>query len=211
MPVEPLIAPKRNRPVDLPMNVLAVALAPLALILPPVASVLPDVGQARVPTAESAEGKVAGLPVSTFDLPQALRVLDTFIAGNPAGQVRIEQRVIIRISPGAAGTREQSMAALPRRPLRQQFQEQRYKDCIPISTIVGVEPGPNNRLMLFMSDRRILTAELEKSCNARDFYSGLYIERSEDGRLCSGRDELQSRAGASCGVEHLNRLTAVRD
>jgi len=183
MPVEPLIAPKRNRPVDLPMNVLAVALAPLALILPPVASVLPDVGQARVPA----------------------------VAGNPARQVRIEQRVIIRISPGAAGTREQSMAALPRKPLRQQFQEQRYKDCIPISTIVGVEPGPNNRLMLFMSDRRILTAELEKSCNARDFYSGFYIERSEDGRLCSGRDELQSRAGASCGVEHLNRLTAVRD
>ena len=165
------------------MNVLAVALAPIALILPPLASVLPDAGQ----------------------------VLDTVVAGNPARQVRIEQRVIIRISPGAAGTREQSMAALPRRPLRQQFQEQRYKDCIPISTIVGVEPGPNNRLMLFMSDRRILTAELEKSCNARDFYSGFLIERSTDGMICAGRDRLLSRSGSNCALGKFHQMVETAD
>jgi hypothetical protein len=126
-------------------------------------------------------------------------------------QVRIEQRVIIRISPGTPVGREQSMAMVPRQPISQPFKEERTKDCVPISTIVGVEPGQNNRLVLFMSDRRILTAELDRSCSARDFYSGFYIERNEDGRLCSGRDKLQSRAGASCGVAHLNRLVAKRD
>jgi len=192
------------------MNVLAVALAPIALLLPSLAVVLPGTAVRPVSEAEATSDKPPRPDVSDAALPEALRLLDTFLAGQPARQVRIEQRVIIRISPGAAGTREQSMAALPRKPLREQYQEKRYKDCIPISTIVGVQPGPNNRLMLFMSDHRVLTAELEKSCNARDFYSGFYIERSEDGRLCSGRDDLQSRAGASCGVSHLNQLTAVR-
>ena len=86
------------------------------------------------------------------------------------------------------------------------------KDLIAIANIAGVEPAPEqNRLLLFMRDRRILSAALERACNARDYYSGFYIERSEDGQLCARRDLLQSRAGASCKVAQLNRLIAVRD
>lgn len=192
------------------MNPVA-ALAPILLLLPALGAALPGGVDDAAVLREAPQSKVPAPAVSDGQLPAALRLLEDMVEQQPARQVRIEQRVIIRISPGAAGAREQSMAALPRRPLRQQFQEEKFKDCVPISTIVGVEPGPNNRLMLFMSDRRVLTAELDRSCNARDFYSGFYIERNEDGRLCSGRDDLQSRAGASCGVTHLYRLVAVRD
>ena len=193
------------------MNPIAAALSPILLLLPALGPVLGGAAADREPVRQGPQSKVPLPQVSDGRLPGALQSLEEMIDPEPARQVRIEQRVIIRISPGAAGTREQSMAALPRRQLREQFQEERYKDCVPISTIVGVEPGPNNRLVLFMSDRRVLTAELERTCNARDFYSGFYIERNEDGRLCSGRDDLQSRAGSSCGVAHLYRLVAVRD
>ena len=193
------------------MNPIAAALSPILLLLPALGPVLGGAAADREPVRQGPQSKVPLPQVSDGRLPGALQSLEEMIDPEPVRQVRIEQRVIIRISPGAAGTREQSMAALPRRQLREQFQEERYKDCVPISTIVGVEPGPNNRLVLFMSDRRVLTAELERTCNARDFYSGFYIERNEDGRLCSGRDDLQSRAGSSCGVAHLYRLVAVRD
>ncbi|MGC1271174.1 MAG: hypothetical protein WA842_11335 [Croceibacterium sp.] len=193
------------------MNSIAAALAPILLLLPALGPAIHGRAGDDVVGRQGPQSKVPMPSVSDQPMPDALRVLEEMADREPARQVRIEQRVIIRISPGASGAREQSMAALPRRPLRQQFQEEKFKDCVPISTIVGVEPGPNNRLMLFMSDRRVLSAELDRSCNARDFYSGFYIERNEDGRLCSGRDNLQSRAGASCGVAHLYRLVAVRD
>lgn len=129
-----------------------------------------------------------------------------------AHQVRIEERVIIRISPSSAAARERMMALLPRRPSATRFQEEKLDGCVPIEGILGVQPAQQqNRLLLFMRDRRILTAALERACNADDFYSGFYIERSRDGQLCSRRDKLQSRAGASCKVAQLNRLVALRD
>lgn len=216
LPIATVPRPIPARPTDevfptQPMNSIAAALAPILLLLPALGTTLPGRAPDDAVLREGPQSKVPLPAVADRQLPAALRILEEMVDQEPARQVRIEQRVIIRISPGAAGAREQSMAALPRRQLREQFQEERYKDCVPISTIVGVEPGPNNRLMLFMSDRRVLTAELDRSCNARDFYSGFYIERNEDGRLCSGRDDLQSRAGASCGVAHLYRLVAVRN
>lgn len=192
------------------MNSLATfLLAPLALMLP---QVFTGEGPADVP--ELREAPQSRPPMSGVDggeMADALGIVAPDRLDDPAWQVRIEQRVIIRISPGTPAAREQMMATLPRRAIRETYQEERFKGCIPISTIVGVQPGPNNRLLLFMSDRRVLTAQLDRSCLARDFYAGFYIERNEDGRLCGGRDHLQSRAGASCEVTQLNRLVAVRD
>jgi len=190
-------------------SLVALLLAPLALLLPATA------GQRAAPVADiQREGPQSRPPLGLAGnraLTDPLRALSPDRLDEPTFQVRIEQRVIIRISPGTPATRDQMMATLPRRAIRDTYQEERFKGCVPISTIVGVQPGPNNRLLLFMSDRRVLTVALDRSCNARDFYSGFYIERNEDGRLCGGRDHLQSRAGASCAVEVLNRLVAVRD
>ena len=84
-------------------------------------------------------------------------------------------------------------------------------DCVPIQAIAGVRPGPENRLIFYMRDRTLVSAALARECNARQFYSGFYVERSDDGRLCVKRDLLQSRAGASCAVSRLRQLVAVRD
>ncbi len=124
-------------------------------------------------------------------------------------QVRVEQRVVIRIGPAAAQARTQMLADLPRRPMRTRYAEVEHDDCIDAEGVVGVQPTADNRLLFFTRSNQIIAAELEDGCTARAFYSGFYIERSDDARLCVDRDRLQSRAGASCQVEEFTRLVAV--
>ena len=81
--------------------------------------------------------------------------------------------------------------------------------CVPVSSIAGVQPDSGQRLILFMRDRRIVRARLERSCQARDFYSGFYLSRSSDGKLCIDRDTLQSRSGANCKVTRFRELIEV--
>lgn len=126
-------------------------------------------------------------------------------------QVRIEQRVVIRIGPAGPLARTQMMADLPRRPLRTRFEEEDHGSCIAAEDVIGVQPTNDNRLLFYTNGNQILAAALEDGCTARAFYSGFYIERSDDGRLCVSRDRLQSRAGASCAVTDFTRLVAVAD
>jgi hypothetical protein len=124
-------------------------------------------------------------------------------------QVRIEQRVVIRVAP-ARRIRQDLIADIRQGEAGTRFQERPMKRCVAMANIAGVQSGPRNRLILFMRDRNIVSAALEKTCSVRDFYSGFYVERSEDGLLCSGRDMLQSRTGASCGVQRMAHLVAVK-
>ena len=193
------------------MNALVAILSPLALLLPVAAGQLPagpedgavNEAAARVDLPKGFDS----LPAGPFEVFQEARRPQEF------GQVRIEQRVIIRISPGNAATREQMMANFRNENTsRTSYQQEKLKGCVAISSIAAVQPETSQtRLLLFMRDRRILSAELERACNARDYFSGFYIERNEDGQLCPRRDLLQSRAGASCKVAQFNRLVAVRD
>ena len=125
-------------------------------------------------------------------------------------QVRIEQRVIIRISPRSA-TARQNMSSLvaPSNGPRTRLVERKADDCLPIAAIGAVQPARDNRLMLFMRDSRLFSAQLERSCTARDFYSGFYVERNDDGMICIDRDELQSRTGSKCEVERLHQVVAA--
>lgn len=144
-------------------------------------------------------------------MPPSFSPLQQSIQPEPWGQVRIEQRVVIRIAPSPPATRQRMLSRLPRRQMEARFEEVEVDRCVPVGSIAGVAPVQENRLLLFMRDRRVLSAALERACDAQAFYSGFYVERSEDGLLCVGRDMLQSRAGTSCGVEQFSRLVAVRD
>lgn len=141
----------------------------------------------------------------------ATNSLEAFYGGQVARQVRIEQRVVIRIAPARQGTRNSLLAQLPQQGLNTRYEEREMERCVPVARISGVQTGTGNRLLLFLSDQRIVTVNLERACRARDFYSGFYVERSEDGKLCVGRDELQSRSGAKCEVEAMRQLVAVTD
>lgn len=191
------------------MNSLVALLPAIALLLPALAADAPDAAP-QVEKVRAAPERSAPVP-SAFDAAaEPFRILEDARRPRWPRQVRIEQRIIIRIAPSSAAARER-LTALSRRSSTNKFEERKSDRCVPIEAIAGVQPAEENRLVLFMRDRSILTAALSRSCNARDFYSGFYIERNEDGQLCSRRDELQARNGASCRVSQFNRLVAVRD
>jgi hypothetical protein len=155
---------------------------------------------------------VAEAPVVSLGrVREPFSILHTSILPQWQNQVRIEQRVTIRIAPSPRATREEILARLPRRPMETRYEEVATERCVPVQGIAGVAPVQQNRLLLFMRDRRVLSAALERACDAQAFYSGFYVERNDDGMLCTGRDKLQSRAGASCEVAQFNRLVAIRE
>lgn len=126
-------------------------------------------------------------------------------------QVRIEQRLTIRIAPRGAAPPPLFNDLRRQREPDNRFEERRIGNCLPIGTIAGVQPGGENRLLLFMRDHRLISAELEKTCKARDFYSGFYLERNADSQICVDRDKLQSRSGANCMVKRLRQLIEADD
>jgi hypothetical protein len=188
------------------MHSLFALAAPLALMLPLVAegAGAPVEGRsASFPAPECAAAEPPeGAPVNPLT---ALRQSST------ARQVRIEQRVVVRITPQSPSTRRDLMADLPQREIAPRFEERGKEKCVALDGIAGVQTGSGNRLVLFMRDQRMISVNLEKTCHARDFYSGFYVERHKDGRLCVGRDKLQSRTGARCEVEVMRQLVEVRD
>lgn len=186
-----------------------IALTPLALALPllAVAAGVPSgSAAAKGPAPQCRAGAMGegGVPERFLDPLAALRTSET------VQQVRIEQRVVIRIAPQPPAARQNLMAEMPLAPSSPRFEERSKEKCVPLADIAAVQTGSGNRLVLFLRDRRMLSVNLEKSCLARDFYSGFYVEKSKDGRLCVSRDKLRSRTGASCEVDTMRQLVQVR-
>ncbi|WP_126665570.1 hypothetical protein [Croceibacterium ferulae] len=126
--------------------------------------------------------------------------VEDVISGPAAGQVRIERRVIIRVAPGTSDRRQ---------PVPRRLVQQPAGDCVPVAAIGGVEPTRDNRLLLFMRDRRVLTAALTDGCSAEHFYAGFYMENSADGQLCVRRDHVHARDGSDCQLTSLQQLVTV--
>lgn len=173
-------------------------LAPLALLAPafggqndsaPNAGLLP-----RSPSTEPVQVEAFG----AVD-PRELEIVR---------QVRIEQRVTIKIAPRDPAIRPSVVAQLMPSGSTADLAERKIGKCISISGIAAVQPDPVGRLLFFMRDQRLVAASLEKTCHPREFYSGFYLERTGDGLLCVERDKLHSRAGASCAVSKLRQLVA---
>ncbi|AXB77056.1 hypothetical protein [Novosphingobium sp. P6W] len=124
-----------------------------------------------------------------------------------AWQVRIEQRMIIRITPRSAVPMPEMFMGMPDGDGGMpQITERKIGNCLPVAGIASVRPDRANRLLLFMRDRRVVSAELDRSCRARDFYSGFLLEDIPDGRLCVDRDTLLSRSGMNCKLTRIREL-----
>lgn len=158
---------------------------------------LPAVAE-RAPVAQP---HVAGLPQAVVDatdpVPQAM------------AQVRIEQRIIIRVPRQSLSRSSLVPIPAPRRappPEPPRFERRKIGKCLAMRDVTGVRVINNDMLVLFMRDQRMIEAQLERTCSAREFYQGFYMERSGDGRLCVDRDMLQARSGSKCEVERLRQL-----
>ena len=183
-------------------------LSPLLAML--VALGAPDGGGAAA-TERVEPAEIAGADdlVYAAEEPAWLGVLGD-ARGPVANQVRIEQRVILRISPQPGRLRRDYLTDLPQQALAPRLVERPFGDCLKASDIVGVADR-GTRLLMFMRNRQIISAELEDACSPRDFYLGFYVEKNSDGKLCVDRDRLLSRAGAKCRISNLSRLVAVSD
>jgi hypothetical protein len=156
-----------------------------------------------------------------------LAVSQRFVAREPAGgspfqaivetyreevanQVRIEQHVQIRIiaRPGPVpfdAAIDDPHASGPR------YIEAKVGKCIASGNFASVAPGSGRRLYLFTRDNRIFSVLLERTCEARDFYSGFYLARAADSKLCIERDRLLSRSGSNCQLKQIRELIEVGD
>lgn len=192
----------------MPSHILHI-LAPVALLLPAAQAALPTGGvDAAAVEAFEDEWAAVGYP----EVPPLLRhpeagptyrTLMQSFRTETAGQVRIEQRLIIRIAPHAPG--HTALQDVPSGPVGPRFYERKTGRCLAVQGIAGVQVM-DDRLVLYMRDRRIIGANLEKSCRPRDFYSGFYVEQTSDGQICAGRDQVHSRAGATCSISGLREL-----
>ncbi len=203
------------------MSLVVAMLAPLALLLPAANGVEPvgDVTQAPLAephSADAAPNRLAlpaesGLPAFDAAESDVFETLATAFRAQTQDQVRIEQRVTIRITPRQAPVQPSMLMDAPASMPAPRRAERDIGQCLPIAGIGGVQAGANNRLTLFMRDRRVVRGELERACTARDFYSGFYVERNSDGQLCVKRDTLRSRSGAACKLSKLKQLVDEGD
>jgi hypothetical protein len=186
--------------------------APLALAL--VCAGSGEAGSGVSAREPSTQERAEDAGPSTMQLAQFWGYLTPFHAiheGQVVHQVRIEQRVVVRISPQPMGARQELAAQTFERELTSRYEEKRMGKCLPLEGIAAVQTGSGNRLVLYLRDQRMVSLSLDKTCRARDFYSGFYVERHKDGRLCADRDRLQSRTGVKCEVERLNQLVEIKD
>lgn len=129
-----------------------------------------------------------------------------------AQQVRIEQRVTIRISPRPAPMPLAAMASDEARDLRApRVIERKMGKCVPLNSVLGVQSGGGNKLVLFLRGQRLVSATLEKACHGRDYYSGFLVSQHSDGQLCVDRDELLARSGAKCKVQGYREMMLAED
>jgi hypothetical protein len=189
------------------MHSLIAFAAPLALMLPMVAEAV-DVADAPASPEEPAAPQ--SVAAAADQGPGDINPLVALRRSSSVSQVRIEQRVVIRIAPATGAVRQNLTADLPQRAAPPRFEERGKEKCLGLGTIAGVQTGSGNRLVLFLRDRRMISVGLEKACRARDFYAGFYVEKNKDGRLCVSRDKLQSRAGARCEIDTMRQLVEVR-
>lgn len=176
-----------------------VFIAPLALLLPGAAAV-EQRGAGLLPEETSASD-----PASSADPALGWMIIDSLVSSQTQNQVRIEQRVTIRIAPLANSPRQSMVPELPRVSLND-LEERDAGKCVALRSIRAVQSSSNNRLLLYMRDRKVMSLRMKKSCRAQDFYSGFYVEPRADGLLCVERDTLRSRTGSNCEVSEINRL-----
>lgn len=181
------------------MHFVAALLAPIMALSAPVATDAPPVG-GTCPL----DASVAIAPQQPESSAPGWMAGQSWRHNLEAQQVRIRQQIMIRVSPRRPSTNEMVadwQAAMPR-----EYQQRKIGKCLPAKDIIAVQTVSSRDLVLHMADRRMIRALLPKSCNARDFYLGFYVEPNDDGKLCVDRDLLRARSGATCKIGAIRQL-----
>ncbi|MEO6093632.1 MAG: hypothetical protein ABIT04_04150 [Novosphingobium sp.] len=183
------------------MNSAILLLAPLLLTM---AGPVADGGTGGDKAAASYAAGVAHRP--TGAMTAILPSTQEASRAERANQVRIEEHITIRIVPRGSRPDPTMQLPMPNRVGGLRFTQRSIGRCLAVAGIAGVQPSLGGELILYMRDRRVVSGMLERACRARDFYSGFYLARSNDGKLCVDRDMLLSRNGANCKLTQIREL-----
>ena len=151
-------------------------------------------------------GSMAARSKEGFNLSDARQSVLS-LAGPNYYQVRVQQRVIVRVpryrvtNTSATGTGKSAS-----RPVS--YKEEKIGKCLIMDRFVASRPGPGPKesLELVTREGALVRAYLGDGCLAREFYAGAYMERPADGKLCADRDMLYARTGAKCEIDKFRAL-----
>lgn len=161
---------------------------------------------------------VAPFPVATAMLlmlavpgtAQRRPVAATAPTGQGVTTVRTEvriQRVIVRV-PSAPFAPVAFSAPRPLPPIR--WVERRTDRCVAIQDLAAVTVSSPDSVDLLLTGGKRLRARLADDCPALDFYSGMYLRPTSDGRMCASRDVIRSRSGGQCRIAQFRALVPAR-
>jgi hypothetical protein len=129
------------------------------------------------------------------------------LAGQNYYQVRVQQRVIVRVPRyRVTNTSATGAGKSASRPIS--YKEEKLGKCLIMDRFVASRPGPGPKesLELVTREGALVRAYLGDGCLAREFYAGAYMERPADGKLCADRDLLYARTGAKCEIDKFRAL-----
>ncbi|RIA43741.1 hypothetical protein DFR49_1969 [Hephaestia caeni] len=152
--------------------------------------------------------------MSSLVFPAALLLLLAAPAAAPAGppggiawqQVTIHERIVVRVPRMPIPPGRQPIADV--QPLR--WVEKDAPKCVAVDTLAAATITEPDSVDLVVRGGSRLRAKLGDDCPALDFYSGFYLKRTSDGRLCARRDSIRSRSGDNCPIVALKHLVPAR-
>lgn len=126
------------------------------------------------------------------------------LAGTEYAQLALGRRIIIRVP--ALVTRRSGPP--PQEEIK--WKEKKSLRCLPMRNVVGAAITRSDSIDLILSDQTRVRARLDNDCQSADFYSGFYMEPTDDQRLCADRDMVHARNGAMCEVDQFRRLVVKK-
>ena len=82
--------------------------------------------------------------------------------------------------------------------------------CVVPTELGGAIFGTPGQIDLVLVGGRRLRAKFDGDCGPLDFYTGVYIRPGADGKICSDRDAIRTRSGATCEIDSFRTLVARR-
>jgi len=123
-----------------------------------------------------------------------------------AGQITIRERVIIRI-PKMPQSAARGRMPIPVPP---SWHERRGPKCVTATDLAGAMISQPGAVDLILNGGERMRAVLDDDCGPLDYYGGYSLRPGSDGNICSGRDMIRVRSGASCAIARFRRLVAAR-
>ncbi|MEH3046574.1 hypothetical protein [Sphingomonas adhaesiva] len=124
-------------------------------------------------------------------------------------QVTIHERLIIRIPRMPRGAAAASaMSARAFSPVT--WEERKAPRCVTMTAITGAMLDREGEVDLVVEGTKRVRAKLNDDCPTLDFYSGLYLKPTGDGKMCARRDSIRSRSGARCTIAAFRTLVPKR-